>query len=143
MSPTDEDICWPSIPGLTRLNAYRIYVLLFNMTIGVLVFYNVQKTKLLQMLTTVNYIRRQPKYLKIVLLGRIFSKYSLFQSILSHFMLLILKIRVNLRYLLRKLNMRSKYSHTKRNFCLTYIRFRFSKAYWETYINRLFNFNTI
>lgn len=50
---TDKDICWPSIPDLDRLNVYRIYVLLFNMTIGVLVFYNVQKTKLLQMLTTV------------------------------------------------------------------------------------------
>lgn len=34
------------------MNAYRIYVLAFNFTIGILVFYNIQKTKLLQLLTT-------------------------------------------------------------------------------------------
>lgn len=35
------------------MNVYRIYVVAFNLTIGILVFYNVQKTKLLQLVTTV------------------------------------------------------------------------------------------
>lgn len=35
------------------MNSYRLYVLLFNFTIGILVFYNVEKTKLLQLLTTI------------------------------------------------------------------------------------------
>lgn len=35
------------------MNVYRIYVLIFNLTIGALVFFNLQKTKLLQLLTTI------------------------------------------------------------------------------------------
>lgn len=50
---TDNDICWSKVPSLSRMNVYRIYVLAFNLTIGILVFYNVQKTKLLQLATTI------------------------------------------------------------------------------------------
>ena len=50
---SESDPCWPGVLAfVSRENAYRLYVVLFNSTIGVLVFYNVQKTKLLQMLTT-------------------------------------------------------------------------------------------
>jgi amino acid permease len=48
----ETDPCWSSVPSINRLDAYRLYVLLFNLTIGILVFYNLQKTKLLQMATT-------------------------------------------------------------------------------------------
>jgi amino acid permease len=48
----DSDTCWPAVPSLSRLNVYRLYVVAFNSTIGILVFYNIQKTKLLQLLTT-------------------------------------------------------------------------------------------
>ncbi|RNA19958.1 transmembrane protein -like [Brachionus plicatilis] len=50
---TEDDLCWSSLPSINRMNAYRLYVLLFNFTIGILVFYNVEKTKLLQLLTTI------------------------------------------------------------------------------------------
>lgn len=49
---TDSDPCWTNVKSISRFNAYRIYVVVFNSTIGVLVFYNIQKTKLLQLLTT-------------------------------------------------------------------------------------------
>lgn len=35
------------------MNAYRIYVVIFNLLIGPLVFYNLQKTKFLQLVTTI------------------------------------------------------------------------------------------
>jgi hypothetical protein len=45
--------CWSSsYVFLTRMNVYRLYVVAFNLLIGGLVFYNVQKTKLLQLCTT-------------------------------------------------------------------------------------------
>ena len=47
----ESDPCWPSV-SLSRLNVYRIYVICFNLLIGALVFYNIQKTKLLQLCTT-------------------------------------------------------------------------------------------
>jgi amino acid permease len=49
---TEDDPCWTNIASVSRMNAYRIYVVVFNCTIGILVFYNIQKTKLLQLLTT-------------------------------------------------------------------------------------------
>jgi amino acid permease len=47
----ESDRCWSSV-NLTRLDVYRIYVVGFNLLIGALVFYNTQKTKLLQLCTT-------------------------------------------------------------------------------------------
>ncbi len=35
------------------MNAYRIFVVIFNLFIGPLVFFNLQKTKLLQLATTI------------------------------------------------------------------------------------------
>lgn len=48
---TESDPCWNSV-SLNRMNAYRIYVVVFNLLIGPLVFYNLQKTKFLQLATT-------------------------------------------------------------------------------------------
>ncbi|CAF0706838.1 unnamed protein product [Brachionus calyciflorus] len=50
---SESDLCWSSVPSINRMNAYRLYVLAFNFTIGILVFYNVEKTKLLQLATTI------------------------------------------------------------------------------------------
>ena len=44
--------CWESV-SINRQNVYRIYVVLFNLLIGPLVFFNVSKTKLLQLATTI------------------------------------------------------------------------------------------
>ena len=49
---TEDDPCWASVPSISRMNAYRIYVAVFNLTIGIMVFGNIQKTKLLQLATT-------------------------------------------------------------------------------------------
>lgn len=40
---TEDDPCWPEAPSLSRMNAYRIFVVAFNLLIGPLVFGNVQK----------------------------------------------------------------------------------------------------
>ena len=50
---TEDDPCWSSAPSLSRMNTYRIFVVVFNLLIGSLVFSNIQKTKLLQLATTV------------------------------------------------------------------------------------------
>lgn len=49
----EDDACWEHVGSLSRMNTYRACVIIFNLTIGSLVFGNVQKTKLLQMVTTV------------------------------------------------------------------------------------------
>lgn len=49
---TEDDPCWSAAPTLSRMNSYRICVVLFNLLVGPLVFGNVQKTKLLQMATS-------------------------------------------------------------------------------------------
>ncbi|GAB6027248.1 hypothetical protein CHUAL_001533 [Chamberlinius hualienensis] len=50
LSPSD--LCWTSVP-ITRTNAYRMYLAIFIFLIGPFVFFNVQKTKVLQICTTV------------------------------------------------------------------------------------------
>ncbi|KAJ8678695.1 hypothetical protein QAD02_014482 [Eretmocerus hayati] len=47
----DQEPCWET-GGLRRLDAYRIFLTLFVMTLGPFAFFNVQKTKYLQILTT-------------------------------------------------------------------------------------------
>ncbi|XP_020899381.1 transmembrane protein 104 [Exaiptasia diaphana] len=49
-SDSSEDHCWGNI---SKENVYRIYLLMFTVTLGPFAFFNVQKTKYLQMLTTV------------------------------------------------------------------------------------------
>src|SRR5947208_2278025 len=51
---TESDPCFVEFwPSLTRMNAYRIFVFLFNALVGWLVFFNMQKTKWLQLATTI------------------------------------------------------------------------------------------
>jgi len=50
---TEDDPCWSSVPSLSRMNTYRIFVACFNLLIGPLVFYNLSKTKFLQLATTI------------------------------------------------------------------------------------------
>jgi len=51
-SITDDDLCWEGLP-VTRLNAYRILLTATFVCLGSFVFFDVQKTKYLQMGTTV------------------------------------------------------------------------------------------
>ncbi|XP_064594755.1 transmembrane protein 104-like isoform X2 [Liolophura sinensis] len=48
----DEDQCWPGVPSVSRMDAYRIAVGAFGLLLGPFVFFNVQKTKYLQLTTT-------------------------------------------------------------------------------------------
>jgi len=50
--PALSDICWQGSP-VTRGNAYRVYVAAFLLTLGPFTFFNLSKTKYLQMFTTV------------------------------------------------------------------------------------------
>ncbi|OWA51716.1 Transmembrane protein 104 [Hypsibius exemplaris] len=52
LNMTDKDPCWPSSPNLSRANAYRIFVVVFAFTLGPFTFFNVQKTKYLQVVTS-------------------------------------------------------------------------------------------
>ncbi|XP_043289245.1 transmembrane protein 104 homolog [Venturia canescens] len=47
----DTEICWEGSP-LNRLDAYRIFLTIFVLTLGPFVFFNIQKTKYLQLLTS-------------------------------------------------------------------------------------------
>ncbi|CAG2168389.1 unnamed protein product, partial [Oppiella nova] len=47
-----DDQCWTGMSSISRQNAYRIYLALTLLCIGPFAFFNVQKTKYLQMLTT-------------------------------------------------------------------------------------------
>ncbi|EZA56474.1 hypothetical protein DMN91_010240 [Ooceraea biroi] len=47
----DTEFCWDG-PTLNRLDAYRIFLTLFVLSLGPFVFFNVQKTKYLQLLTS-------------------------------------------------------------------------------------------
>ncbi|XP_032677461.1 transmembrane protein 104 homolog isoform X1 [Odontomachus brunneus] len=47
----DTEFCWEG-PMLNRLDAYRIFLTIFVLTLGPFVFFNVQKTKYLQVLTS-------------------------------------------------------------------------------------------
>ncbi|CAG5114534.1 unnamed protein product [Candidula unifasciata] len=48
---SDDDHCWPHV-SLNRMNAYRIFVAVFVLLLGPFTFFNVQKTKYLQILTS-------------------------------------------------------------------------------------------
>lgn len=52
VTPNNTDLCWESY-GLTRRDAYRIFLTIFLVTLGPFTFFNVQKTKYLQIFTTV------------------------------------------------------------------------------------------
>ncbi|XP_001602275.1 transmembrane protein 104 homolog isoform X1 [Nasonia vitripennis] len=47
----DSELCWQSY-GLNRMDAYRLFLTLFVMFLGPFAFFNVQKTKYLQLLTS-------------------------------------------------------------------------------------------
>ncbi|XP_041473627.1 transmembrane protein 104-like isoform X1 [Lytechinus variegatus] len=49
---SDNDPCWTGVT-ITRMNAYRIYLAIFSVSLGVFVYFNVQKTKYLQIFTTI------------------------------------------------------------------------------------------
>ncbi|BFZ18134.1 hypothetical protein BsWGS_21173 [Bradybaena similaris] len=49
---SDDDRCWPDV-SVNRMNAYRIFVAVFVLLLGPFTFFNVQKTKYLQILTSV------------------------------------------------------------------------------------------
>ncbi|XP_071106708.1 transmembrane protein 104-like [Haliotis cracherodii] len=49
-SLSDTEPCWTS-SSLTRMDAYRIFVACFILALGPFVFFNVQKTKILQVIT--------------------------------------------------------------------------------------------
>ncbi|XP_067671122.1 transmembrane protein 104-like [Haliotis asinina] len=49
-SLSDSEPCW-STSSLTRMDAYRIFVAFFILTLGPFVFFNVQKTMILQVIT--------------------------------------------------------------------------------------------
>lgn len=48
---SDDDPCWPGV-SVTRKNGYRIFVGVFFLAVGWFTFFNVQKTKYLQLITT-------------------------------------------------------------------------------------------
>ncbi|XP_018337345.1 PREDICTED: transmembrane protein 104 homolog isoform X1 [Trachymyrmex septentrionalis] len=48
----DTELCWEG-PTFTRLDVYRIFLTVFVLLLGPFVFFNVQKTKYLQLLTSV------------------------------------------------------------------------------------------
>uniref|UniRef100_H2Z3V4 Amino acid transporter transmembrane domain-containing protein n=1 Tax=Ciona savignyi TaxID=51511 RepID=H2Z3V4_CIOSA len=48
--PHDSDICWGST--ITRKNVYQIFVAIFTVVLGPFTFFSVQKTKYLQIVTT-------------------------------------------------------------------------------------------
>ena len=47
----EADPCWSNIQWLSRMNSYRIFVVIFNLLLGPLVFYDLQKTIVIQILT--------------------------------------------------------------------------------------------
>lgn len=49
----DSDQCFPGIPGIDRMLAYRLSVIVFSLILGPFVFFNVQKTTILQVITSV------------------------------------------------------------------------------------------
>ncbi|XP_030840130.1 transmembrane protein 104 isoform X2 [Strongylocentrotus purpuratus] len=49
---SDNERCWPGA-DISRMNAYRIYLSIFALALGVFVYFNVQKTKYLQIFTTI------------------------------------------------------------------------------------------
>ncbi|CAD5123462.1 DgyrCDS11808 [Dimorphilus gyrociliatus] len=51
-NPDDYDLCWENVKTVNRVNAYRICLTIFTILLGPFVFFNVQKTKYLQILTT-------------------------------------------------------------------------------------------
>ncbi|XP_072168071.1 transmembrane protein 104-like [Diadema setosum] len=48
---SDNDECWSGV-SISRMNAYRIYLTVFGVLLGIFVFFNVQKTKYLQIFTS-------------------------------------------------------------------------------------------
>ena len=46
-------LCWPGVEAISRVNAYRIYLVAFIVSLGSCVFFDVQKTRILQYITTV------------------------------------------------------------------------------------------
>ncbi|XP_023213625.1 transmembrane protein 104-like isoform X2 [Centruroides sculpturatus] len=53
ISYTDWDLCWTSVDYISRKDAYRIYLAVFLCLLGPFAFFNVQKTKYLQVITSV------------------------------------------------------------------------------------------
>ena len=49
---SDDTQCWPGIPSVDRMLAYRLCVMLFAVALGPFFFFNVQKTTALQVVTT-------------------------------------------------------------------------------------------
>ncbi|CAG7821968.1 unnamed protein product [Allacma fusca] len=50
--PNDSDPCWTFVYPIDRFFAYRIFSIIFMLVLGPFVFFNVQKTKYLQLTTT-------------------------------------------------------------------------------------------
>jgi amino acid permease len=64
---SDDDPCWPSA-SINRMNAYRIFVAAFILLLGPFTFFNVQKTKYLQILTS---LARWTAFLMMIILTSI------------------------------------------------------------------------
>ncbi|XP_055877807.1 transmembrane protein 104-like isoform X2 [Biomphalaria glabrata] len=65
---TDSDPCWPSSPNVSRMDAYRIFVACFILLLGPFTFFNVQKTKYLQIMTS---LARWIAFLMMIILASI------------------------------------------------------------------------
>jgi len=53
MSVAEGDLCWSESPQYNRLFVYRCFLCLLALVLGPFAFFNVQKTKYLQMFTSV------------------------------------------------------------------------------------------
>ncbi|KAK6171583.1 hypothetical protein SNE40_019740 [Patella caerulea] len=49
---SEDDLCWDN-SNITRMNVYRMFVAIFLVCLGPFTFFNVQKTKYLQIITTI------------------------------------------------------------------------------------------
>ncbi|CAL1529890.1 unnamed protein product [Lymnaea stagnalis] len=67
-SQSDSDPCWSEDGHISRMDAYRIFVACFILLLGPFTFFNVQKTKYLQVLTSV---ARWTAFLMMIILASI------------------------------------------------------------------------
>ncbi|GFR99824.1 transmembrane protein 104 [Elysia marginata] len=51
-SKSESDPCWSEESAITRMDAYRIFVVVFFLLLGPFTFFNVQKTKYMQLFTS-------------------------------------------------------------------------------------------
>ncbi|KAH9520094.1 hypothetical protein Btru_059950 [Bulinus truncatus] len=65
---TDSDPCWPGSEHISRMDAYRIFVACFIFLLGPFTFFNVQKTKYLQIMTS---LARWTAFLMMIVLTSI------------------------------------------------------------------------